>query len=61
MVKGFEDWTVEDVLKHNASVKGVTDIGKINNVEELKATMTTNNTTKNKKNMILNAYHLAIN
>lgn len=49
MVKGFEDWTVEDVLKHNARVKGVTDIGKINNVEDLKATMTTNNATKNKK------------
>ncbi len=49
MVKGFEDWTIEDVLRHNARVKGVTDIGKINNVEELKATMATNNTNKNKK------------
>ena len=47
-MRGFEDWTEEDVKRHNAKIGRVTDLRKISSVEELKVAMK-NNTTSTRK------------
>ena len=46
---GFEDWTEEDVKKHNARIRKTIDLGKINSAEELKNSETINYTNTKRK------------
>lgn len=49
-MRGFEDWTEEDVKKFNAKArKNVTDLAKINSAEELKNCGMINYTSEKKK------------
>lgn len=46
-MRGFEDWTEEDVIKHNQKVNRMTDLSKVKLDDFLYKT--TSNTTNNKK------------
>lgn len=46
-MKGFENWTEEDVIKHNKKVNRMTDLSKIKSEDFLYGTA--NNTTSTKK------------
>ena len=46
-MRGFEDWTEEDVIKHNKKVNRMTDLSKAKLEDFLYKT--TSNTTNNKK------------
>lgn len=47
MSNGFEDWTEEDVIKHNKKIRQLTDLGKVN-LEDFMC-KSKNNTAEHKK------------
>lgn len=47
MSNGFEDWTEEDVIKHNKKIRQLTDLGKVNLEDFMYKSK--NNTTEHKK------------
>lgn len=47
MSNGFEDWTEEDVIKHNKKIRQLTDLGKVN-LEDFMCKLK-NNTAEHKK------------